>query len=173
MGNRSVKQDLIDQIKDNICRSNVAIVTDYRGLTVEEITTLRRNLQEKNAEYTVVKNTLARIAVKDTEFEPLSQFLKGPTALVLGHGDQVEPAKILSQFIKKAKKVTVRGGLLDGAVLNDKQVKQLAEMPSKNELYSKMLGSLSSPASGLAVTLNGVARSLAVVINEMAKKENA
>ena len=84
----------INEIKENITGSCVAIATDYRGLTVEEITTLRRGLQEKGAEYTVVKNTLAKIAVQETEYEGLSEYFTGPTALVLATDDPVGPAKV-------------------------------------------------------------------------------
>lgn len=171
MGSRPIKAQMIDEIKEDICSSSVAIVTDYRGLTVEEITTLRRSLQEKGAEYTVVKNTLAKIAIKDTKFEGLSQFLEGPTAMVLGKKDQVGPAKALTQFMKKAKKVTIRGGVLDGSVLTETNVKQLADMPSIEELYAKMLGSLNAPASGIVTCTSGVARALVVCIDQIRKQK--
>lgn len=173
MGNRAVKEAKIDEMRDEICRSSVAIVTDYRGLTVEEITTLRRSLQETDAEYSVVKNTLAKIAVKDTQYEALDRFFKGPTALVLGRSDQVGPAKALSQFIKKAKKVTIKGGLMEGNLLDEAQVKNLADLPTIEELYSKILSGLKSPATGLAMGISGVARSLAIVISEMSKQKEA
>lgn len=171
MGNKAAKASLIDELKDEICRSTVAIVTDYRGLTVDEITTLRRSLQENDAEYTVMKNTLAKIAVKDTEYEPLSEFFKGPTAVVLGRADQVAPAKALTQFIKKAKKVNIKGGLLDGKLLSENEVKQLADLPSKEELYARILGGLNSPATGLAMGISGVTRALAIALSEMVKKQ--
>lgn len=171
MGSKPVKAKMIEEIKDEICSSSVAIATDYRGLTVGEITTLRRGLQETQADYTVVKNTLARLAVKDTDYEGLSEFLVGPTALVLAHEDQVGPAKVLSQFIKKAKKVSIKGGLMDGKVLSEEDVKQLAELPSIEELYAKMLGSINSPATGLVTCINGVARALVVCIDQIREQK--
>jgi large subunit ribosomal protein L10 len=170
---REQKANKIDKIKEEICKSSVAIVTDYRGLTVEEITALRRSLQEVDAEYSVVKNTLADIAVKDTNYEALQGFLTGPTALVLGRKDQVAPAKVLTQFIKKAKKVSIKGGVLDGSVLNEDQVKQLADIPSIEELYAKMLGSINSPATGIATCINNVMRNMVVCIDEVRKQKEA
>lgn len=173
MANKPEKASKIQEIKDEICRASVAIVTDYRGLTVQEITTLRRGLQETDAEYTVVKNTLAILAVKDTEFEPLSELFKGPTALVLGHSDQVGPAKVLSQFMKKAKKVTIRGGFMQGTLLNEDQVKQLADIPSREELLSKIMGGLNAPASGIANCVNSVMRNLVVCIDQVREQKEA
>jgi len=173
MGNQAVKAQKIDEIKDEICNSSVAIVTDYRGLTVAEITALRRELIQKDAKYTVVKNTLAKRAIKETQHENLSDFLTGPTAIVLGGKDQVGPAKVLTQFMKKAKKVTIRGGYLDGKLLTEGQVKQLADMPSIEELYAKMLGSINAPASGLVTCTSGVARALVIAMDQIRKQKEA
>lgn len=171
MGSKPAKVEKINEIKENISGSSVAIATDYRGLTVEEITTLRRGLQEKGAEYTVVKNTLARIAVKETEFEGLSKYFIGPTALVLATNDPVGPAKVVTEFLKKAKKGSVKGGLMDGRALSEKEVLQLADVPSKEELYAKMLCSMNSPATGIAVCLNGVAKALACCIDQIREQK--
>ena len=174
MGSKPVKAKKIEEIKEDICRSSVAIATDYRGLTVEEITTLRRGLQEKDADYTVVKNTLAKLAVKDTEYEPLAEFFTGPTALVLSHSDQVGPAKVLTQFIKKAKKVKVKGGMMDGKVMTESDIKQLADTPSMEELYGSIIRSVNSPATGLTMCINSVIRSLITCIDKVREqKENA
>lgn len=173
MGSKPVKEKMINELKEEITNASVAIVTDYRGLTVEEITTLRRGLQEKDAEYTVMKNTLAKIAVRDTKYEPLSQFLVGPTAVILGHTDQVGPVKVLTQFMKKAKKVTIKGGMLDSSVLNEDSVKQLSDMPSKEELIARMLGSINSPATGIVSCVNGVARNLVVCMDQIRKQKES
>lgn len=171
MGNSAVKASKIDELKETISQSCVAIATDYRGFTVDEITRLRRGLQENGAEYTVVKNTLTRIAVQDTDYEGLQEFLKGPTALVLGSEDPVSPAKTLSEFIKKAKKGSIKGGMLEGKVLNESDVKDLASLPSKDELYAKMLGSINSPATGIAMCINAVARDMVICIDQIRKQK--
>lgn len=168
---RQTKAKAIEDIKKDICESTVAVVTDYRGLTVEEITDIRRKLQEKGAEYVVVKNTLAKIAIKDTPFEGLSDFLKGPTAVVLGKQDQVEPVKVIQEYAKKSKKMEIRGGLIDGSALDVEGVKQLADTPSREELYAKMLGSINSPARGIACCVNGVTEQLVRVMEAVRKQK--
>jgi large subunit ribosomal protein L10 len=173
MGSKDEKAKVIEQLKEEITKSTVAIVTDYRGLTVGEITTLRRGLQEKNAEYSVIKNTLAKLAVKGTSYEPLSQFFVGPTAIVLGSDDLAGPAKVLTQFMKKAKKVTVKGGLLEGNVLDEAAVKQLAEMPTIDELRSKIMGSINAPTIGILNCVNGVARALVVCIDQVRQQKES
>lgn len=173
MATKAFKNDKIQAVKESILKAKVAIVTDYRGMTVEEITTLRRQLQKEGADYTVAKNTLAKIAIKDTPFEPLAEYLEGPTAIAFGFSDEVAPAKVLTQFIKKAKKGEIRGGALDGKALNVSEVKRLAELPSKEELIAKILGSINAPASGLVNTVNGVARALTIAMEEVRKQKEA
>ena len=141
-------------------KAQVAVVTEYKGYTVEEITNLRRNLQKEGGDYTVTKNTLAKIAIKGTEFEALADLCKGPVAIAFGFEDQVSPAKIVSKFIKDSKKGEILGAVLDGKVLSVEETKALANLPSKEELYAKMLGSINSPASGIVGSINAVMASL-------------
>jgi large subunit ribosomal protein L10 len=177
MATRAFKNQKVQEISDSISKAKVTIVTDYRGLTVAEITDLRRQLQKEGAEYSVVKNTLAKLAIKDTQYSGLSKFLEGPSAVVFGYKDQVAPAKTLTQFIKKAKKgavtVELKGGMLEGKVLEPTEIKQLAELPSKEELYAKMLGSINSPAQGIVSVINGVTRSLVIAMEEVRKQKEA
>ncbi|OGH98764.1 MAG: 50S ribosomal protein L10 [Candidatus Melainabacteria bacterium RIFOXYA12_FULL_32_12] len=175
MATKAFKNEKIQELSDSIAKSKVAIVTDYRGLTVAEITDLRRQLQKEGAEYTVVKNTLTKIAIKDTPYDGLENFLEGPSAVVFGFQDQVAPAKILTQFIKKAKKVDLKlkGGVLEGKILSPEEIRQLSELPSKEELYAKILGSVNSPASGLVNVINGVARALVIAMEEVRKQKEA
>ena len=104
----------------------------------------------------VTKNTLAKIAIKGTEYEALAEKLTGPIALAFGFEDPVSPAKAVSQFIKETKKCEIIGAVLDGKLLTDKETKALANLPSKSELYAKMLGSINSPASGIVGPINAV-----------------
>ena len=156
MSTRAFKDNKIASIKEKISKAKVAIVTEYRGLSVEEITNLRRNLQKEDGDYTVTKNTLAKIAVKGTEFEVLADVLKGPVALAFGFNDQVSPAKILSKFIKDTKKGEIIAAALDGNLLTADEAKSLANIPSREELYAKMLGCINSPATGIANSTNAV-----------------
>ena len=137
MATKAFKSEKIDALKSKIEKAQVAIVTEYKGYTVEEITNLRRALQKDGGDYTVVKNTLAKIAVKDTPYEILTEKLTGPIALAFGYKDPVSPAKAVSKFIKDTKKGVIIGAALDGKLLTEDETKALANLPSKEELYGK------------------------------------
>ena len=156
MATKAFKSEKIDALKAKIEKAQVAIVTEYKGYTVEEITALRRSLQKDGGDYTVVKNTLAKLAVKDTPYEVLTEKLTGPIALAFGFEDPVSPAKAVSEFIKKTKKGVIIGAALDGALLSESETKALATLPSKEELYAKMLGCVNSPATGIVGSINAV-----------------
>jgi len=174
MATKAFKNEKIDDIKEVISKAKVAVVTDYRGLTVEEITNLRRKLQAEKGDYTVVKNTLAKRATVGTEFEKLAELLKGPSAVAFGFEDQVSPAKVITQFIKENKKGDIiRGAVLEGNVLSEKEVIDLSKLPSKEELYAKILGGINSPASGLVNSVNGIARALVIAMEAVRKQKEA
>lgn len=156
MATKAFKQDKIKSIKDKLEKAQVAIVTEYKGYSVDEITALRRKLQKDDGDYTVTKNTLAKLAVKGTNFEILTDCFKGPIALAFGFKDQVSPAKAVASFIKETKKGEIIAAALDGKLLSADEAKALANLPSKEEIYAKMLGCVNSPASGIANSVNGV-----------------
>lgn len=156
MATKEFKSEKISALKEKIEKAQVAIITEYHGLTVEEITNLRRSLQKDGGDYTVVKNTLAKIAIKDTPYEALAEKLTGPIALAFGFQDPVSPAKAVAKFIKDSKKGTIVGAVLDGKLLSENETKALATLPSKEELYAKMLGCVNSPASGIVGSINAV-----------------
>ena len=156
MSTKAFKQEKIEAMKEKFAKAKVAVVTEYRGLTVEEITKLRRSLQKEDGDYMVTKNTLAKVASKGTQFEVLADSLKGPVAIAFGFQDEVAPAKVVTKFIKDTKKGEIIGTALDGKFLDAKETQVLANLPSKEELYAKMLGCINSPASGIANTTNGV-----------------
>ncbi len=172
MSTKAFKNTRVEEIKEHIAKAKVAIVSDCRGLTVSDITNLRRRLQKESGDYTVVKNTLAKIAIKDTRFEGLGQFLSGPSALALGFGDEVSPAKVILQYLKEAKKPNeIRGGVLDGKVITAEDVKTISNLPSKEELLAKILGGINTPAQGIASALNGVTRKLIYAMEEVRKQK--
>lgn len=160
MSTKAFKAEKISQMKEKIEKAKVAIVTDYQGLSVEEITKLRRSIQKEDGDYMVTKNTLAKIAVKGTEYEILTEALTGPVAIAFGFEDQVAPAKALAKFIKEAKKGEILAAAMDGKLLSASEAKALANLPSKQEIYAKMLGCINSPASGIANSVNAVMSSL-------------
>ena len=171
MSTKAFKQEKVEQMKDNFSKAKVAVVTEYKGLTVEEITNLRRKLQKENSDYMVTKNTLAKLASKGTQFEVLSETLKGPVAIAFGFQDEVAPAKIITNFIKDVKKGEIVAAVLDGKLLSKKETEVLANLPSKEELYAKMLGSINSPATGIVGAVNAVMSSLVRAMDQVAKQK--
>ena len=160
MSTKAFKAEKISQMKEKIEKAKVAIVTDYKGLSVEEITKLRREIQKEDGDYMVTKNTLAKIAIKGTEYEVLADALTGPVAIAFGFDDQVAPAKAIAKFIKESKKGEILAAAMDGKLLSAAEAKALATLPSKQEIYAKMLGCINSPASGIANSINAVMSSL-------------
>lgn len=156
MSTKAFKSDKVAQIKEKVEKANVAIVTEYQGMSVEDITKLRRALQNEDGDYMVTKNTLAKLAVKGTDYELLTDLLTGPIAIAFGYGDQVTPAKALAKFIKETEKGKIVGAVLDGKLLSEAEAIALSKLPSKQEIYAKMLGCINSPASGIANSINAV-----------------
>ena len=173
MSTKAFKQDKVSLIKEKIDKAQVAIVTEYKGYSVEEITNLRRALQKEEGDYMVTKNTLAKLAVKDTPYEVLTETFKGPIAIAFGFGDQVAPAKVLSKFIKDAKKGEIIAAALDGKLLSADEAKALATIPSKEEIYAKMLGCVNSPATGIVGSINAVMASLTRAVAAVRDKKSA
>lgn len=170
MATKAFKTNKIESLKEKLSKAQVAIVTEYKGLSVEEITKLRRKLQKEGGDYTVTKNTLAKIAVKGTDYEVLADSFKGPIALALGFDDQVSSAKALVSFIKEAKKGEIVAAALDGKLLTAAEAKSLATIPSREELYAKMLGCINSPATGIANSTNAVISQLVRTLDAVKDK---
>lgn len=160
MATKEFKNQKIEHYKKQFENAKVAVVTDYRGLSVEEITELRRSLQSNQADLTVTKNTLLKVAADGSQFGVISDLMQGPTAIAFGYGDEVGAAKVLAKFIKENKKGEILGAVLDGKLMTADEAKKLATMPGREELYAKMLGSVNSPASGLVYSINGVMSAL-------------
>ncbi|MBP3925118.1 50S ribosomal protein L10 [bacterium] len=156
MATKAFKSEKIDAIKAKAEKAQVAILTEYKGYSVEEITKLRRTIQKEGGDYMVTKNTLAKIALKGTDYEVLADAMKGPIAIAFGFEDQVSPAKAVANFIKESKKGAILGGALDGKLLSAEEAEALSKLPSKEELIAKMLGSINSPASGIVGSINAV-----------------
>ena len=173
MSTKAFKSEKISQMKEKIEKAKVAIVTDYKGLSVEEITKLRRSIQKEDGDYMVTKNTLAKIAVKGTEYEVLSDVLTGPVAIAFGFDDQVAPAKALAKFIKETKKGEILAAAMDGKLLTADEAKALANLPSKQEIYAKILGCINSPASGIANSINAVMSSLTRAVAAVRDQKSA
>ena len=173
MSTKAFKNDKVALIKEKIDKAQVAVVSEYTGLSVEEITKLRRQLQKEGGDYMVTKNTLAKIAIKGTPYEVLAETLKGPIAIAFGFTDQVAPAKVLSKFIKDTKKGEIIAAAMDGQLMSAEEAKALANLPSREELYAKMLGCINSPASGIANSVNAVMSSLVRAVAAVRDQKSA
>jgi len=160
---RSQKEELVSQMRDTLQQAASVIVARQVGLTVAEATQLRRDMRGAGAEFKVLKNTLAQIAVKGTTLEGINPYLEGPTALGYSQ-DPIAAAKVLSKFAEKNDKLSIVGGFLDGQVLDAKAVKALANLPSLDELRAKILGVISAPATKLAVLSKEPARRVAYIL---------
>ena len=167
------KQERITTLKDQVSRAQLAVVSDYRGLTVKEMTALRRRIQEAGGEYTVAKNTLIRKVLKESEGMPeIDSMLQGPTALVFGYEDPVGPVKALMDYFKENKKEQdIRGGILEGRTVTESELKKISDLPSREELVAKLMGSMQSPAQGVVITLSGVARNMVNVLEAIRKQK--
>ena len=173
MSTKAFKNDKVALIKEKIDKAQVAVVSEYTGLSVEEITKLRRELQKEGGDYMVTKNTLAKIAIKGTPYEVLAETLKGPIAIAFGFTDQVAPAKVLSKYIKDTKKGEIIAAAMDGQLMSAEEAKALANLPSREELYAKMLGCINSPASGIANSVNAVMSSLVRAVAAVRDQKSA
>ena len=167
------KQQIVSELQEKIEKSQAVIFYDYIGLTVAEVTELRNNFRNANVEYKVIKNTMIARAAQGLNIEGLDATLEGPTAVAFGYDDPVAPAKILTDFIKKAKKTEIKAGILNGQVVDLEAIKMLSELPSKEELLAKLLGGLQSPISGLAMSLSGIIRKVFYALNAVKDTKEA
>ncbi len=133
------------------------VVVDYRGITVEEITNLRNDLRKENIEYKVAKNTLIKLAVKGTEYEGLTEYLEGPTAIAISHEDCTAPARIIAKTVSDVEAFSFKGGWVEGSVYDAKGIEELSKIPSKEVLIAKVLGGFNAPITSLAYVLKAIA----------------
>jgi len=152
-----LKQPIIDEISAVIKDAQSVVVVDYRGLTVAEDTQLRKQLREAGVSYKVYKNTLVSRAVEGTEFESLRDSLEGPNAFAVSTEDATAPARVLAEFAKKAPNLEIKAGVVEGTFYDAEGMKVIANVPSREVLLSKLLGSLQSPITNLARVLNQIA----------------
>ena len=157
MAKVELKQPIVAEIAELFNGAKSAVVVDYRGLTVEQDTILRKQLREAGVTYKVYKNTMIRFAAKGTEFEALEANLEGPTALAVSKEDATAPARILAQVAEAADKLELKGGVVEGSYYDQKGIQVIATIPSREELLGKLLGSIQSPIANLARVLNQIA----------------
>ena len=154
--NIELKKGIVADIKSKFEKAQTAVLVDYRGLNVAEVTDLRNQLRKAGVEYAVLKNTMINLAVKDMNLDDMKAHLEGPTAVAFGYEDAIAPAKILSEFVKKNKKMTIKCGVCDGAYLDEAGVQALANTPSREVLIAKIMGSMMSSVSKFVYALEAI-----------------
>ena len=157
MAKVELKKPIIEEIAELLNGAATAVVVDYRGLTVAEDTQLRKELREANVVYKVYKNTMINFAIKDTEFADLAQHLEGPTAIAVCKDDATAAARVIAKFAKKASALEIKGGIVDGSYYDAAGIAQIASIPSREVLLSKLLGSMQSPVTNFARVIKQIA----------------
>lgn len=161
MAKVELKQPIVDTIKEQIQDAQGVVLVDYRGITVEQDTALRKQMRESDVVYKVYKNTMIKRAIAGTEFEPLSTELEGPTAIAISKTDATAPARILAKFAtdNKLKTLTLKSGVVEGKYYDKDGIKIIATIPSRDELLAKFLGSIQSPIANFARVIKQIAES--------------
>lgn len=173
MANIDAKKVVVDEIRSKLEQTKGAVLADYRGLNVAQVTELRNKLREAGVEYKVLKNTLVRIAAHDLGITDLDPYLEGPTAVAFGLEDAVAPAKVLSDFAKTNKQLEIKAGLLEGKVISFEGVKALADLPSREVLLSMVLAGMQAPLVGMVNVLQGPIRKAVYALDAVRKQKEA
>ena len=168
--NLEQKKLVVKEIKDKLEKASTVILVDYQGLNVEQSNKLRSEFSKSDAEYKVYKNRLLKRAFDELNIEGFDDYLKSSTAVAFGYSEQVAPAKIIVDTIKENKKMSVKAGMLDGKIINNEDIKQLADLPPRDVLIAQLLGMLNAPMSGFARVINAPMGALARGLNAVAQK---
>ena len=173
MAKVELKQPIVDEIKAQLDGAKSMVVVDYRGISVADVTELRKQCREAGVVYKVYKNTMVKRAVEGTEFEGVVKDLEGTNAFAISKDDATAPARILAKFAKTAPALEIKAGVVEGTFYDANGMKAIANVPSREELLSKLLGSLQSPITNLARVLNQIAENGGAVATEAAPSEEA
>ena len=173
MAKVELKQPIVEEISESIKSAQSIVLVDYRGLTVEQDTQLRKALRDNGITYKVYKNTMMNFAFKGTEFEGLAPYLEGPSAIAISTTDATAPAREICKFAKNAKALEVKAGVVEGQIYDATGIAQIATIPSREELLSKLLGSIQSPIANFARVMNQLAEKGGASECEAPAKEEA
>lgn len=171
--NRTEKEQIVQELAEKLSNTKAAFIADYRGINVEQVTQLRRELVAVGVDYRVVKNSLLRLASKETSVAELEKFCAGPTAIAMAGDDVVAPAKILTKFAEEIESFELKAGVLDGKLLSVDDITALSKLPSREELLAMALSSMNAPVSNLVGTFAAIPRSLVQVLGAIAESKAA
>ena len=166
MANKEAKAPVVDALADKLGRSSIAIITDYRGLTVADMQTLRRRLRDVGVEYQVAKNTLTRFAAERVNKAAINPDLEGPTAIAFGYDDPAAAAKALQEYLRTSRILRVKGAILGERRLSPEDVEGLATLPGKAQLQARVVGTIQGPMASLLGTINGLLSQIAYVVDQ-------
>ena len=168
---RKTKERVVADLRDKLNNVKLAVLVDYSGMNVEKITTLRNELRGTETEFRVAKNTLLGIASKGTDFGILEEYFRGPLAIVMSYGDEVEPTKVLANFAKQNEELEIKAGILDGKFLSKEDLSILAELPGRDILLGKFLSVLVAAQVSLVNVLSGVPRNIVQILEAYRAKK--
>lgn len=164
---RQQKQDLTTKMTDKLSRSKSVVFADYQGLTMSELNTLRDQLRDAGAEFSVTKNNLLKIALNNSQLTINDELLKGPVATLFAYEDEIAPIKVLVKALKDAQKGKVKGGLMEGEFMDEYSITKLSQLPSKDELRAKVVGSLGAPLYGIVAVCQANLRNLVYALDQI------
>lgn len=167
------KAETVAAVHERFKAAKMAIVTEYRGLTVAQMTRLRREIRQASGEYQVIKNTLVRRALKDTRYGTLNNLLQGPTGWIFGYDDPVALSKTVLKFVEENEKLAIKGGLFEGEFMDRAKVKVLAQMPSRPELQAKLLALMQAPVTNLLRLIQEPASRVVRLLEAMRKQKES
>jgi large subunit ribosomal protein L10 len=168
---REEKATSIAELREKLGDARGAVLTDFRGLSVAELTELRTLLRKSAVEYKVVKNTLAKLAVKDTGLAGLAPYLEGPTGIAISHADPVAASKAVTTWAKGRQTFSVKGGLVEGRVVGPREIADLADLPPREVLLARMAGAFQAPLVGLVQVLSASLRGLANALDQVRQRK--
>ena len=171
--NRTEKTEAISELSEGIGKATNAFLIEFKGITVPQVTELRRQIRDSNSDYIVVKNTLAIIALQDSPMFALKEKFTGPTAVAYNSDDAVGLAKALTKFAKDVPAITFKGAMLNGQIVAATEIQSIAALPSRDELISKLLYLMQHPIRGLVTVLSANIRNLAIVLDQIAKAKGS
>ena len=166
MANKEAKAPLIEELADKLDRSSIAIVTDYRGLTVADMQTLRRRLRDVGVEYQVAKNTLTRFAADRVNKTAIHADLEGPTAIAFGYDDPAAAARAMQDYLRTSRVLRVKGGIIGNRHLAPDQIESLAALPPKPQLQARVVGTIQGPMASLVGAMNSLLSQIAYIVDQ-------
>ncbi len=170
---KSDKEKLVGEFSEKFAKAEAAFIADYQGISVEQITVLRDSLRTAGVEFRVLRNTLAKLAIKSTPYEALGEHMNGPMAVALSYTDAAAAAKALTTFAKEHPAFEIKIAAIGEKILSLDEVKQLSDLPSREELLAKLLGGLNNIPGGLVMVLAGVQRKLLYALNAVKSAKEA